>query len=100
MLVCSICNSPLYAGGLCPNCSRKEDLKRYLDLREPSLTLSSDLLDSIQFRNIITFLKNGGMRMSAIWLVHKLSLMSIKDCKEYVSNCHVHHSQDGITIEE
>ena len=78
----------LYAGGICPNCYRDKN------------TLSSDLLDSIQFRNIITFLKNGGMRMSAIWLVHKLSLMGIKDCKEYVSNCHVHHSQDGITIEE
>ena len=61
---------------------------------------SDALLDSMQFRNIITFLKNSKMRMSAVWLVHEVSKMGPTDCADYVEGCYVHDSLDGTTLEE
>lgn len=57
-----------------------------------------DLLASIQFRNIITFLKHGGMRTSARWLVIKAGGLSIKESREYVDGCHV--CSDGFELKE
>ena len=47
------------------------------------------LLNSRQFRYIITFLKNNGMRVSAMWLVNVMSGIGIRDSREYVMGCNV-----------
>ena len=59
---------------------------------------SEPLLDSMQFRNIITFLKHGGMKVSARWLVMKVGGLSVKKAGEYVDDCHVY--SDGIELRE
>lgn len=59
---------------------------------------NTDLLKNIQFRNIITFLKNSGLRISAIWLVRQISDMSIPDTKKYVNGCHI--CTDGLSLKE
>ena len=59
---------------------------------------SEPLLDSMQFRHIITFLKNGRMRVSARWLAMKVGGLSVKKAGEYVDDCHVY--SDGIELRE
>lgn len=60
--------------------------------------ISAALLASMQFRNIITFLKNGGMKVSARWLAMKVGGLGVKESGEYVDGCHV--SSAGIELQE
>jgi hypothetical protein len=60
---------------------------------------NKELLQNIQFRNIITWLKNTGRRASAGWLVFKLQDGTIGEALDYVDNCHVCPTPDGDLVE-
>lgn len=55
---------------------------------------STALLGGLHFRAIITFLRNGGKRLSAAWLARAIDHLSgghmtIREALEYVDGCHV-----------
>ena len=56
---------------------------------------SGALLGSLQFRQIITYLRNGGKRISAAWLVWKIQQGTTKEAIDYVNGCHVVSTPDG-----
>ena len=57
-----------------------------------------NLLNHIQFRNIVTWQKNTGRRVAIIWFVKQLQGGTLKEAKEYVDGCHV--GTDGVCLRE
>lgn len=61
--------------------------------------MSKELLGTLQFKNIITFLKNSGMPTSAAWLAMKVGELSVKDAIKYRNNCKISPDRDGGLID-
>jgi len=75
-------------------------LQRQIEVGEKRMK-PCEVLDNLQFRNIITFLKNGGKRLSAAYLVRKVDslsggTMTIPEALDYVNDCHVRIGAEGL----
>ena len=83
------------------DCTRCQEAMNERKEREAALSevRSTFLLGSIQFRNIITWLKNTGRRASAGWLVKQIQRGSVREALDYVDGCHVCPTSDGGLIE-
>jgi hypothetical protein len=88
MIVCSGCGRE--CRHVCPDCKS--------ELSAESSIPSTDLLDSMHFRNIITQLKARGMRVSARWLSMRVGGLTIAESDKYVQGCNV--VSDGVELKE
>jgi len=91
----------LYENGFCVFCGafdyddhevvHKQELTALRQEREAA----GELLNTLQFKNIITFLKNAGLPTSAAWLAMKVGNLSVKEAIAYRNQCRISPSGDG-----